>query len=80
MRVIGSMIFDMEEDMKDIRMAMFIWVILKLEKLMAKDTIHGSILGKFMMGNGLEEYDTVTECGKIKKENHIWVSGEMVKQ
>lgn len=45
----------MEEDMKDIKTVMSIWDILKQEKLMVKVIIHGSTLGKFMMGNGQEE-------------------------
>jgi hypothetical protein len=43
------------EDMKDIKMEMFILDSLRKEKRMEKEITHGITSKKFMTGNGLEE-------------------------
>lgn len=56
LKAIGDKIKDMAEDMNDILMVTFIRDILRKAKLMAKATIIGSPLMKYMMDSGKKEF------------------------
>jgi hypothetical protein len=53
-KVIGSMILDMAEAMRDTKMEMFILAPLRQGKLMEKGITHGITQKKCMMENGFE--------------------------
>ena len=55
MKESGTTIIDMEGDMRDTQMGMFIMVSSKMEKRMGKAAMYGLSLEKFMMENGPRE-------------------------
>jgi hypothetical protein len=65
MKEIGKMMSDMEEDMKDMKIKMFILVTSIRAKHMAKGSILGEQLEKSMTVSGLEALGKEKEYGRV---------------